>query len=232
MNNLILTSSDEQFDNYLKTLIIEIEGQSINWQNNLDVIILKPNGSSFTAEQIEHYIQEFAMKPVNLQRKYGIIYSGHYLSQIQQNKLLKTIEDSKEWHYHMVQAISSSKLLATFTSRFVQKRINFETDELEKLKIINNEAKAFLKDNSEKFEFFVKLQGHISRKEYEQASLLLAVVKLTKIEAQIVIELLQYWANQSKQYEQIQIIFEYEQRINFNVNYNLQIASLLAKISK
>jgi DNA polymerase III gamma/tau subunit len=103
--------------------------------NNPDIFIIN-DSTGWTIELTRSLKKFLSQKPFNHQNKICLIYQAHNLNSESQNALLKTLEDPGENNYLVLTTSKPSSLLPTIISRCHLIRLNDDTKNSPKSKII------------------------------------------------------------------------------------------------
>ena len=206
-------------------------------QNN--VCYLNNEIEKLTIQDIESY-QEFFMHTNFLGgQKIGIISDFTLISTIQQNKLLKTIEDELKESIHILVGQNTSKVLPTILSRVYtidlsQEQLTYPSKHSFYQDIIHKSSELnYLKANEKIAEKIIKIYELYLDRKYDEAFITFCKEDFKKIDNQaatIVFRIIITILTKQKQYKLVKEIIKKEQRIYANVNVNLQIEAIMVQI--
>ncbi len=196
-----------------------------------------------TSEQIAEYV--VAMANTNIKYKYniGLISDFELLSVANQNKLLKTIEDSADNTIQIIICKTEQKLINTIKSRVIivdmrSEELDYDCLDNERPffeNIIKNQAELnYLQENQEMKTSLVALYNYARNNHYEQAFIIYTTMfkEYNKVLNQLVMRILLQTLYEKQQIKKVKELLEYEERLFFNLNERLQIESMFVEIIK
>lgn len=202
-----------------------------------------PIEGKISAEQINDYVRALANTNIDLKYNIGIISNFELLSVANQNKLLKTIEDSAANTIQIIICRSEQKLLSTIKSRVIvidmrNEVLNYECLEKEEefyQNIIKNHAELnYIRDNLEEKNTLFAIFNYCKNNDYKRAYILYTTMfqDYNKLLNGLILRIILYTLYSLKQYQVMKTMIEYEQRMFYNLNERLQIEAMFVEIIK
>ncbi len=193
--------------------------------------------NKYVIEGINEYINFFYHIKDEQKIQVGIISKGHLLSEYQQNKLLKTFEDSDDKQIHLLFIDRSDRLLETIISRalvFTNAHINDYNDsklhQFARNIIYTNEQYQLLLDADLWYSQLYKVERYLRGNQYEQIIILLAKERLNRVQFELFLNLIHNYLYEAKRLDLLEYVFEIEIRSKFQVNLNLQAVNIIIEL--
>ncbi len=206
-------------------------------QNSNEVIFMQLENDKYTIDSINEYINCFSYSREYDDTIVGIILNGHKLSDYQQNKLLKTFEESKDNHIHLIFIANKNLLLDTILSRAIvlneQNQFEYKHSKLHdfaKEIITTSEAYSLLLAEDEIFRQLYKIKNNLEANNIELAIVSCSQIKFDKVKYSLFNKLIQNYLYQRKRTSILKYLFEVELRTKYQVNLDLQALLVLIQI--
>ncbi len=195
------------------------------------------------AEDIAEYVLEMAKTNINFPGKLGIITDFEHVSIMNQNKLLKTIEDAKADTLQIIVVSSIKKVIPTIISRVVimdlrSEKLEFDCLENERSfyeEIVKSNAELnFLKEHNEIKLSLIRMYQDTKSQDYLSAYLIYTtrIKEFSKLLNQLVIRIILTCLMDGKRYNLVKQLVEYEMRFRYNLNERLQVEAMFVEILK
>ncbi len=230
---------------YLEALVSDFLNEEYKYANvnDLDIFILKPIEEKIGADEINEYINRVATTGFNQEKQVFIIESFELVSQQNQNKLLKTIEDNRNNVLQVFITKQENLLLPTIRSRIIEilfkekEPLNFndlETTLLYSEVILSNEELVFLRQEPEVARMLSKIYDYCKERDYKRAYLLFStqVKEVSNNVENIMIRMILMSVSQQGEYALAKTLVEYEVRASYNINKKLLIETMFVEIHK
>ncbi len=204
---------------------------------------IKPIDGKIMSEQITDYVNKMASTNLKYNFKIGIITNFELLSVANQNKLLKTIEDSSENTIQIIICKTEQKMISTIKSRVVT--INMRQEEL--IYDCLNEEKEFYQKiitNQEELDLIaefndiklslIAIYNYLNSGDTTSAFIIYTTrfSEYNKIINQLVLRIIYSSLYQNQKFHLLKDLLKYEERLMFNLNERLQIESIFVEINK
>ncbi len=221
-----LKDIEESFDELLKS-------------NN--ICYLTNQVTKLIVSDIELYQDFFTHTNLTSNCKIGIIEDFSSVSKIQQNKLLKTIEENTTNTIHIFVAQNTSNILPTILSRVYTINLSLvnlsypNEHEFYPLIIQQQNELNYLLDNDILATKTIKIFELYEKAEYEKAYLIFCNNEFKKINltlATIIYRIIVTTLKRQEYYQLTKEILELEQRIYANININLQLEAIMVLVIK
>ncbi len=199
--------------------------------------------NKINSEQIGEYVIALANTNIDYKYNIGIITDFELVSVANQNKLLKTIEDSADNTIQILVCKTEQKLINTIKSRVVivdMRNEKFEYDCLDSErpfyeKIIKNRAELnYIMDNQEVKSSLIALYNYAMKDQYEQAYIIYTTMfkEYNKMLNQLVMRIIFQTQYEKQNIIKLKELLKYEEHLFYNLNERLQIESMFVEIIK
>ncbi len=206
-------------------------------------IYLEPSNEKIIAEDIGEYVLELAKTNINFAGKLGIITGFEHVSIMNQNKLLKTLEEENGPTLQIIVVTSVKKVIDTIISRAItvdlrEEKLEFdclasEQDFYEQIIKTNIELN-FINENDEIKQSLMKMHQDTLNNDFLSAYLIYTsrIKEYSKLLNQLVIRIILTSLMSLEKYELVKEIIEHESRFVYNLNERLQIEAMFVVVLK
>lgn len=195
--------------------------------------------NKYKLESLNDYIHSFSFIS---EREYniGLIEDAQLLSELIQNKLLKTLEESNDNTIHILTCTNTNSILDTILSRSEIYKLSstafaFGDSELEKFAktiVRSNLEYQLYQDDIKFFQDCYELKKSLSQNNPYLHFKLFSEMTIDDKKYILLIKTIQNYLYENKLLTLLKESFEYEKRCGTNANYRLQLESLLIKVDK
>lgn len=206
-------------------------------------IYVESTDEKIMAEDIAEYVLEMAKTNINFSGKLGVITDFEYVSVMNQNKLLKTIEDATGDTLQIIVVSSIKKVIPTIISRAVT--IDLRSEELdydclenersfyEQIVQTNTELN-YLKESDEIKLSLIKMYQDALNNDYLSAYLIYTtrIKEYSKLLNQLVIRVILKSLMELKKYDLVKQVIDHESRFRYNLNELLQVEAMFVVVLK
>lgn len=206
-------------------------------------IYVEPTDEKIMAEDIAEYVLEMAKTNINFSGKLGIITDFECVSIMNQNKLLKTIEDATGDTLQIIVVSSIKKVIPTIISRAVtidlrSEKLNYDCLENERSfyeQIVQTNTELnYLKENDEIKLSLIKMYQDALNNDYLSAYLIYTtrIKEYSKLLNQLVIRVILKSLMELKKYDLVKQVIDHESHFRYNLNERLQVEAMFVVVLK
>ncbi len=199
--------------------------------------------AKISAEAVNQYVIDMASTNLNYKYNVGIIADFEMMTVANQNKLLKTIEDSAENTIQILVCKNEQKMINTIKSRVViidkrQEELVYdcldEEREFYEQMIKNQQELNYIQENNEVKSSLYALYRYAGSGDYKRAYIVYTTLfkEYNKLLNQLVLRALYTSLFKQAKYQQLKKLISYEERFFYNLNERLQIESVFVEIIK
>ena len=213
-----------------------IEEGSLN-----NFIIIEPDGTTIKKEQISNLMNKFMFKPTLVNKNIFIIKNAEKLNVSSSNTMLKFIEEPSEYSIGFLVTTNENAILPTILSRCQISRIYYNEMIIDNEEI--NELSSVLIDKIENnyYDSFFFVKEEILSRDFDKDSYINLVKKMLNIYLDaLVCNIKNTDINENFLYlkgmdydilnKKVQILTDYLDKLNYNVNINLFFDSLIVDL--
>lgn len=186
------------------------------------------------SKEIINYIDNICENNINEIEIVGVIYYLDYVSTLNQNKLLKTIEDMQ----NKIQIFffeNETKILSTIQSRIMIYDLDQESIKIDKkYSYLNASQINYLNNNLQIAKVFKDIYNNLNKKNIKHAFIITKchLKHMQKIEKEILLIIILYYLKENKLFNKFKKIQLLEMNIYNNIDENLLINEFFAILLK